>query len=338
MKNAHKPLVCGRFVSISKGDTMRGMETESLVPLFLKVRDYYIEHQDTLPLRKRFHFFSRCYLWSKRPEYFSILEGMRSEWFRNFTKTQSVLAHIHTTQGVLKNLPKKQYRIEGMQKFFSIKIFNRHFFRCLFERTIFKGTAFEDSVSSIDIAYIKNLHTTLMADKEAFFSLSTPAVNFVSLSSYLFGQEVLPLSYESLLRVAESVTLPNKTDDLDARIYFYTHAIIGASHFYADPIPSEIMPICTEMVMRVEQLIETHYDAIALDHKCEFLVCAILCGYDTSLRDRIRDELEHSLSREGMFFINTQNIHSTKRKAPTLASMEHTNVLALMAFLPKELL
>ncbi len=314
------------------------METESTVSLFLKVRDYYIEHQAELSLRRRFHFFSRCYLWSRRPEYFSVLEHMRVEWFRNFTKMQTVLARIHTTQGVLKKLPRKQYRIKSMEKFFRIKIFNRFFFRCLFDTTIFNGTAFKDSVSSIDLEYIKKLRTTLMADEEALFSLSTPAVNFVSLSSYLFGQDIFPISYESLLRVADSSTLPNEMDDLDARIYFYTHAIIGASHFYADPISPEIMPVCKEMVVRVEQIIEKHYDMIALDHKCEFLVCAILCEYDTPLKNRIREELEHSVSPEGMFFVNTQNMHSKKRKTPTLASMEHTNVLALMAFLPKELL
>lgn len=270
-----------------------------------------------------------------RGEYLTTLEELHGAWIRPLPQMYGRVSQLHTRNEVLKKNPKKEYRIESMQKFFHIEIYNRLFFKGLFAQTIFGNTDIASAIRVLDQDFLMNRREALLHDTESLFSLSTPAVNFLTLSNYFFGDTLCPLSFTSFSEIGDSVVLRDKSHDLDARIYFYTHAIIGATHFYARRVPEHLLPPCREMVRRVEELIRDNYELLSLDHKCEFLVCAILCGYTTSLKEQIYNELTHSISPYGTFFINAQNAYAEKRKTQTISSMEHTNILALIAFLPK---
>jgi hypothetical protein len=305
--------------------------------LFSKVHAQYLDKDAALSPRKKFHFFSRLYLWSKNTEYKERMLPLKTEWMRSFPKVCERLSRARIIKYVKKE-PKKSYRVDILTKYYHIKDYNKFFFRCLLDRTIFNDSLFEASVSSIDKSHLAAFRAAFMEDTHAVFALSTHAVNFITLSNYFFGDEVCPLSYEYFLNVGDREVLNEERDDLDARIYFYTHVIIGASRFYAERIADDALSYCREMVRRVEQIIESHYDTLSLDHKCEFLVCAHLCEYETVLQERIYHELVTSISPHPLFFKNIHNARSIRKHEATISSMEHTNVLALMAFVPKDLL
>lgn len=301
--------------------------------IFSGVRDHYLARKEELPLRKRFHFFSRCFLWTGKPEYHKELRMLRGAWWTPFERIKARLGTLRTTPYRAKISSTKQYRSAAAAKYADIKLYNRYFFRCLFDRTLFGGTAFEDSLNSVDFSHLSALRCRLTEDTESVFALSTTAVNFITLSSILFGQETFPLAPEYFLDVSNSISIPDRHNDSDARVYFYTHVIIGASHFYACPLPAEHLLHYREMLRRTEDIVEKNYDDLSLDHKSEFLVCAQLCGYESRLRSRIHDELTRSLSSEGSYFVNTHNSYTHRIRNDSFSVMEHTNVLTLMAFL-----
>lgn len=312
------------------------IELNTDIELFLKVHDHYCSSDIGMSVNQKFHFYSRCYLWSRHTTYLDLLNELRVAWVSHFPRTCDRLSRARTISYIQK-IPRKQYRSHALRTYYSIKDYNTFFFTCLFDETVFKGGLFADASTHIDLEHLTFLRERLMSDREAVFSLSTHAVNFILLSSYFFKHTIETTQlFQYFLEVGDAVTLPNVRDDLDARIYFYTHIIIGASYFYAREIPKDVRMVCNNMLERVEQLIDAHYDTLSLDQKNEFLVCAAMCAYDTPLKKRIHDELVQSISPHGPFFKNTHNAYSVQGGNVTAASVEHSNVLALMAFVPKD--
>jgi hypothetical protein len=307
------------------------MSMNNNLALFHRVHERYMHNAHMLPLRKQFHFFSRLYLWTREEEYRHTLQHMHDEWWKSFDTITQRSARIQSEPPRFVE-PKKKYRISAMRTYGAIGIYNRLLFRCLYDRTIFNGNAFTQIRELIDSDHMFTLREQLVSDQNALFALSTPAVNFLTLTQYFFANEVRPLAPQFFLDVGEACVLSDQADDNDARIYFYTHSIIGASHFYADRLHESDISLYIDMVKCVERLIQSRYESFSLDHKCEFVVCAKLCGYTSSLSEKIHTELLQSCSSDEPYFLNVQNTYAQRRKKQSFSSMEHTNVLALMGF------
>lgn len=301
---------------------------------FRSVLDTYMQALPTISTRKQFHFLSRAYLWSKQPQYLELLNALHEKWWKDFDVLATRIQRIpHAHEGGAYTRGKK-YRREAHAQYPSIRLYNRFFFKLLFDQTIFQGTAHETYVSCVDETHLRTLRARLVEDDEAVCILSTPAVNFLTLSHHFFPQvgEWMPPAF--YLKVGDSITLGEPTHDLDAHFYLYTHALIGFTHFYAHDIPAEIRPQCIALIERLEYFLATQYNNLSLDHKCEFLVCAKLLTYDTVWKSRIYDELFASCAPQGTHFINTLNTYAERGEGKqSLTRMEHTNILALMAFL-----
>ncbi len=286
-----------------------------------------------LPTRTQFHFLSRAYLWTKIPAYKERLDRLRAAWWKPFPRIAARLATLDTVP--YRYSGGKKYRSAYIEKYSAIYAYNKFFFKCLFDETIFDGDAFREHAHMLKSTHHASLYASLAHDPEALFTLSTPAVNFITLSAYFCPDTCAPLSPTHLCEVGDHVSIDDPASDLDARIYFYTHLIIGRSRFYKEMIPPQESAYQT-MITRLEQLISSQYEQVSLDHKCEFLVCARLCGYTSFLHERIHTELMGSVSPVGAYFINTQNIFRERLFKGSLETMEHTNVLALMAFVDPE--
>ena len=299
---------------------------------FHATEQYYLANLNYLPPGIRFHFLSRLYLWTKKHKYGDEIRVAREDWWKSMPAIVKTLESDGRIQPQLKE-GGKSYR-RGAHKAHPFLIpYNDFFFKCIFDRTIFSGTAFEAHLNQINQKRLKEARRSLLADPMSLFTLSTVAINFLYHYDYFLGNEDGLFDLRKLLRLPDSYKLENPADDLDARIYFYTHMIIGASRFYAEKISQQALPLYQEALGLVERLITDNYANCTIDHKAEFMVCARLCNYSSPLEPLIRSELTNSLSPHGAFFINTLNTHKGEVFKQTLETAEHSNVLALMAFL-----
>ncbi len=83
-----------------------------------------------------------------------------------------------------------------------------------------------------------------------------------------------------------------------------------------------------------EKIIQKNFKNISLDNKFEFLVCAKICGFQSSVEKNIYDEASQSLSPDGNFLIDTKNDKATQIGRNTFVGSEHRNVLFIMSQIP----
>ncbi len=307
------------------------MEQESIQTLSREVRDYYLGILSELPVTTQFHFLSRAYLWTHKNEYYQKLLAIRESWWVDFERAKRSVVLCGTSERTFTK--GKEYRRPYKNIYGDILRYNRFFFMCLFDRSVFNGAAFEEHSDLLNKIHHRELYEKLKEDPEALHALSTMGVNFLMLSHHFFPE--LPSPYESL-RIAIRHPIPVTLPDMgDATAYFGTHVVIGASLFYAREIPADMRPLCLEMLKIAEDVIRASYDLMSLDHKCELLVCAELCGVTSPLASEIQSELLASVAPSASYFINIHNAHK-KPDIPTPKRKEHTNILALMAFLGRE--
>lgn len=300
------------------------------VTIFDDIERYYFENLKYLSPSTVFHFLSRLHLWSGKKKYFDEISKHREIWWATMPK---VLQKLHDPSVVI-GVPdgSKKYRREARQKHQHVALYNNFFFKCVFDRKIFSGTAFEDNIDKIDLERLMKVRQDLLNDPKSLFMLSTVAINFLYHFDHFLGNEDGLFDPKKLMLIPESQQIDNQTDDFDARIYFYTHMIIGASRFYSEAIPDHELPMYVEGLRKVEALISENYAKCTIDHKAEFMVCARLCRYESFLEPIIRSELSTSCSPHGTFLVNKHNVHNDRVFKQTLETAEHSNVLAIMAF------
>jgi hypothetical protein len=227
----------------------------------------------------------------------------------------------------------KTYRKFAATKHPHIDTYNKFFFKCLLNKTVYNGNAFEEQKFRLNINTIKEAHERLIDDPLSVLTLSTRAVNFLYFCNHFLSDEGLHVDPEFFLKLGDEHSLEAHEDDVDARIYMYTHAIIGATCFYSEPLPAHTKNTYREMILHVEKILAENFAKTTLDHKCEFMVCCRLCEHTSYLEPIIKSELLSSISPNGLYFVNTLNTHRSNIRKQSMAVMEHSNVLALMAFL-----
>ena len=292
------------------------------MPLSEKV-DKYFKGNFVVLDDKKFHFASRLFLWKHDSFYSSYLQSVQSNFIRKgFLETP----YTSWDYVVEKSSP---HRLAQFQKFPDLLKYHDIALLALYAKTVFGHDVLSEGRSLLDKEIVENLVKDLLADKEAFSTLSTYAVSFVYIIyGYVYPQDVM--IEKTILQTGEHAFRGESPEILSLKIYFYTHAIIGESLFYSRKIELSKMTYYLEMMQVVEKMILENYFLTSIDHKFEFLMCCRICGYSSSLESKIFDEAELSLSDKGDYLVDKQNYYFNK-KIDSLYHAEHQNVLFLMA-------
>lgn len=291
------------------------------------IKETYDMFFDVLGMPYQFHYASRMFLWTGDEVYVKKLEEIYPSWIGSIAQWEGK-AKSAATAPMLDFRGGQGYRKKYREQYYSIYKYNAIFFKLLFHETVFKKRL-SSVFDAIDTKALAVFRARLLADPEALFGLSTIAINFLYHCEYFFDMQV---DVGFLCSVTDSVSLENATDDLHARLYFLTHIIIGASHFYATRTVSDSNGLLRGLVVRAEELIAKNYVAVSLDTKCEFVVCCRLLGYESPLIESIHDELCKSFSSHGNYGVDCFNLSAEKIGGKGMRVSEHRNVLAIMAF------
>jgi len=179
-------------------------------------------------------------------------------------------------------------------------------------------------------AEIEQIYNRLVKDYEAIAILSTHAVNFFYFyKEYLLGER---FDISSVCKQVENYFAGTKMDKqkILLELYFYTHIIINESAFYSKPICSHIKPLLLKLLKKSEGIIRQNYFEINLDNKFEFLVCAEILKYRTSLCERILAEAEKSIAEGQDYLVDYFNTNPQLERT-NINSSEHRNVLFVMS-------
>ena len=298
------------------------------------VHEYYKKHIEYYPY-ELFHYASRLWLWSHDQWARGILDDIK-EWYigadenQYRQKLETILGGSDSVKVVnQRQKPRQKYR-EIYQK---IPQYNSILFKVLFAETLYGvdlRSIVRDIVSTEDLI---QLHDALRADHDAIRVLSTHAMNYMYLLRYYLQDEggndrwMSPEEIEGLCEGYGAQVATGELSVQEARkyqIYLLTHAIIGESQFYNRAVTDDkYQALCR----RIEQVITDAYFDVSLDNKCEFLVCAKLCGYTTSLRPIILQEAESSRSWAGSFIVDA----GAPGVRHNMRTSEHRNVLYVMS-------
>lgn len=295
------------------------------------IKNYYMGKVEELGDDKRFHFATRISAWQGDPKTYTMLKESRDYIAPPNTPLVVLLADIlNTPQTGRRNAH------ELRQPFFAKypKLYGAHLalFRVRHLKEVYGIDARKDLFISISKQELLGLRNKLLNDPEAIKYLSTFAVNFCFLLDRVILEEYDSLPIKRFIEIGSNYNLTDK-NEMQLFIYLYTHCIIGESNFYTRDIPEERIPPFHEMLSQIELLIINNFNSINLDNKLEFLVCARICSYETSLSDKIYDECQHSVSDEGTFLIDKLNDNIQKSRSSFIKS-EHRNILFIMSCSP----
>lgn len=303
------------------------------------VRRSYFEHQTWLTLETRIHLGSRLWLWGRDEAARELVDKEQGEYIgfseRDFLQKlrEIVEAPVRLELEGIHLFAKRQSAFAAYPQLFR---YCRLLFRVLFARSLYGKDLLPQLTSIISPAELAQYWRPLMASPDDVIPLATYAINYFYLIHDLLPAEVPePLRPGLFLDMVQSRTQKSSQTDSTLHIYLLTHCILGASAFYQQFVEKDHATYVA-MLQYIEQLLSSSYTAYSLDVKLEFLVCVILCRWETPLRSIILDEAAHSLSPVGNFLIDTHNLRHASAVSQHFNGAEHSNVLYLMAMTDKK--
>lgn len=295
-----------------------------------KITDYYKEHFYELNPDKQFHFATRLKAWDE------------DEFSTNFLKTRTDISRYgdlgaikQDLEDLINNPPSAKINAaQARQQYFDKYPELRGRMLALFRvRHLLTHYDIDARPALLEVCSLEGLCTLsndLIKDTEALKTLSTYAINYIYLLHFVLFPDLI-LSEELAKKIydlGDSYDL-DSAEQIQLLIYLYTHCIIGAANFYARPVTKD-RDTYTDMLKKLEKVIEHSFGSINLDNKLEFLVCCRIMGYSTNLFERIYAECQTSLSPEGTFVIDTHNSFAQSNKT-SFSDSEHRNVLLIMS-------
>lgn len=294
------------------------------------IRTYYLTHFDELPFDAQFHFANRLSAWSHDEECVKRIASMRPEFLGDDHEQTIKLRRI------IESHPNSQINGASLRAPYFAQypdLFGIHnaLFRVRHALFLYNTDLRPDLLLLFPTDRIQELYRSLTADTKAVKYLSTYAINYLYLIDRILFPELqtTQLDPKVFVRIGQTYDT-SEYEEIRLLIYLYTHCIIAETNFYAWDVPTEKITTYHTMLAELEVLIRNNILNTSLDTKLEFLTCAALCGYTTTLRTDIFRECEASVSPDGMFLIDR---HNTFRNSPkkSLADSEHRNVLFIMA-------
>ncbi len=292
------------------------------------IQQYYYDNFNTLPKDKQFHFASRLGSWCGDSRALKELEALRPA-FATSTIKDDLRQLINHPPNATINAAER--RAPYFAKYPQLRGYMLALFRVrhlLFHYDIDARDILLDILPKDELYSLSN---TLKNDPQAIAVLSTYAINYIYLVEdilYPHNRVELTQFLTDVLAVAQTYT--DTPEDSLLLIYLFTHCIIGASNFYQSGVSLDETPAYRTMLEHMEMRISTHFTAINLDNKFEFLVCCRLTDFPTNLDERIYAEANQSYSPDGIFLIDTINTAGQSNKT-SFAESEHRNVLYIMS-------
>lgn len=305
-------------------DRKRGKEASQAV------RTYYDEHWKNMSTSKQFHYLSRMHFFFPEADwYLNELHAIKCNWLPSTDTLVKKLSSISHSVPAESRTGGREFRRPYYQRHHKIYPYNGVFFKLLFLKTIYREqpAAVLESFDQEDLNAVKD---ALFADPQAYLALSTHAVNFTYHCDHFFWNDTFNPQYiYDLKDISSDLTHEQRLDSL---LYLFTHAIIGATKFYAQPVCKH-QEIYRAMYEVLEQRIRTDYVSISLDQKFEIMTCAKLLGIKTDLKQQIVAEAQHSLSPLGDFFVDTINVGAVGLPSfkTAFGKSEHRSVLGIYA-------
>lgn len=296
------------------------------------IRSTYFERYDEMPLEYRLHYASRLAAWENDADAIDKLALIKQEVLpASHEARREALFAIHEELRVkdyARDVNDYERRKPYFEKYPELLLIHNALFKIRHWYCIY---GVDERPTLYDLApkeYIHELLTKLRADTDAKSTLSTYFINTIYLYTKLYPDSGLePFNPVEALELASEYNT-SIGSDVRLLIYLYTHCILGETLFYFQPI-NHYAETYTKMLAVLESIIDANFNSISLDNKCEFLVCAQICSFPTTLTDRINSEAEQSLNQEG-FIVDTFNTALNPKKQSFTMS-EHRNVLYIMA-------
>ncbi len=298
------------------------------------VKDCYVKNIDNLS-DKKFHFFTRMFLWTKENKYLKELEKNKAEYFgKNDDGFKNMAKHILEKKEFYKKrvFNNKDFRLDAINKYPLLGSYSELLFRNLMSKNIFNidlKPLISEFVTDSELLKLRDL---LLNNEKDILALSTFAVNYLYfIEEYFSDAKEFEVDVEKLFKITNTQDFGTRAKNANLLIndiYFLTHIIINASRFYKNKIIKN-RKTYIKIFNKLEEIIELNYIKVSLDTKLELLVCAKLLKTKSSLDSRIKEEAELSLSPINNFLVDTFNIHKNNKNKSWLDS-EHRNVLYIM--------
>lgn len=271
---------------------------------------------------KEFHYYSRMYNWTGRGEYCSHLAKVQSQIIGSKKKeTDEILAGLLNDKVRLGN-DLRSLRLAGYPELWPIKALLHRAFAAKF----FFGVSIRPQLLQVVTRdELRQLRNKLLHDPVAIAELSSLAVNTLYYMDHLFGGE-FRVNPKCIIEAASVAPVPSGRKAKSERVYLFTHAVIGASAYYAKPIKKHLRTY-RRIILLAEQFINDSYDEIRLDAKIEYLVANRLLGRASPLEQRIIAQAESSLSPDGNYIVDAG---APLSKRFSILRAEHRNVLYCM--------
>ena len=300
-------------------------------PIVDRVKSHYDANLDYLRDR-RTHYLSRTFFWTGSKKAEQELKKVQEKYI-GITPEQ-IKTKIKQTLEIpvehyLKRLKGREKRAEYFRRYPLLENYNTILFKVILMDKL-QGQDIRPYVREIipDEKFIE-LKEQLTKDKVALTKISTHAVNYLYHLEYYLQKEMV--DRKDLLELARKSYKDESMDEIMLKLYFYTHCIIGESHFYTQAIKSDQKPVYQEILKEVEKSIFNNYFEISLDNKFEFLVCARMLDFRTPLKQMINNEAEYSFSDSGNYLVESFGRDAAIHQKKNLLSAEHRNILFLMA-------
>lgn len=271
---------------------------------------------------KEFHYYSRMYNWTGRSEYRSRLgEVQNSIIGANKKQTQQILAKLINN----KSRPGTGLRSLRLTQYPELCPIKAVLHRAFAAKFFFGVSIHPQLLQTVPRDKLRQLRDKLLHDPVAIAELSSLAVNTLYYMDHLLGGE-FKVNPKCIIEAALAAPAPSGRKAKSERVYLFTHAVIGASAYYAKPIKKNLRTY-RQIIKLAEQLIADSYDEIRLDAKIEYLVANRLLGRASPLEQRIISQAESWLSPDGNYIIDPG---APLSKRYNILRAEHRNVLYCM--------
>lgn len=289
-----------------------------------KIKKYYYQNSESLPLDKRFHFASRLAAWSGETEAYTQLRQLKPYLTREGDVRQAL---IETIQSPVANVYAKRQRLEFFDKYPDLYGVHNAFFRIRHLREVYGIDAREELLEIVDKNRLMAIHESLLKDSQAVRILSRFAVDYIYLFEILFNVKS-SFEPEQIISLISGYDMNDPTQR-HLMVYLLTHSILAESNFYVRPIRDDRITVYRRMALLLEQVF-TDYPELKLDTKFEFMVSCRIVGVASKLFAKFEAEAGNCLDTSGNYVIEP-SAPSQSAGINDFARSEHRNVLFVMS-------
>ncbi len=292
------------------------------LPLSATVSNWYESNMTSLPSTTAFHWWSRRYLWTGDQHALAELNKLKHRVLGRTSSPAAYFASILAKPPADKSsLPAA--RREVLAQYPNLLQIQSVLAKTLFARTIYNIDVKNEALTAIGSPVLEQLRSSLLSNPHHLLILSTYAINVL----YFIG-DIKPQLFVDVLQqgiASLTATSPYRPRDL---VYLATHAVIGASQFYSQPITSD-HAVYVELLALAEQIIIDYPGDVSLDAQLEFLVAHKILGTTSELEAAIMSVATSSTAPFGVTIVDQH-----KAQGANFCQAEHRNVLFTMCSTP----